>query len=517
MKSRFIGIQIDGLSYYRLKDAVRKGHCPNLARIMVEFPPQRYNCGLPSLTPYAQAGIMYGHNENIAGFRWTDKKKRKEFSISNPFHAHLVEATYLDKGRGILQGGGKSYENLFSGGATSTHLTASMLTVKGVGGIVHQMDMLLFFLSPTVAWNIFKRSSQMAVSLVDYAYERLTAAFRRLAGASSFKAVVTRYFSSVVLSELVTKGLLKDMGKKVPFLYATYNAYDENSHHKGPSSPEAYDALKDIDAQVGRLWKGGKDDYDFYILSDHGHTESVPFAHLYGMDFQKFLRLKLSAYKHELPRTPLQVFAHRMGSFGRAAISPVVGLERAVHIVLSKTFRSSLKSLHWQAHPYFISASDCMINLYFNFSDEKVHLSQIDRRYPDLVRILVEHPGIGMIAGVDGEDVVVVGDSGSVRIRPDYSFTQEGKPFLKEYFSDDALLARQIADMARMRTSGDLILFSDFSKGDVVSFTNHFGSHGGAGGEQLCPFIMGPDLGDTTKTKDVRDLHQFFWRYHAVK
>src|SRR2546430_14874977 len=36
----------------------------------------RYRCGVPSTTPFAQAGILYGDNSEIPSFRWWDRERR---------------------------------------------------------------------------------------------------------------------------------------------------------------------------------------------------------------------------------------------------------------------------------------------------------------------------------------------------------------------------------------------------------------------------------------------------------
>src|SRR3979411_530531 len=36
----------------------------------------RYRCGVPSTTPFAQAGILYGDNSEIPSFRWWDRERQ---------------------------------------------------------------------------------------------------------------------------------------------------------------------------------------------------------------------------------------------------------------------------------------------------------------------------------------------------------------------------------------------------------------------------------------------------------
>src|SRR3712207_5293543 len=62
-----IVLQVDALSYADLRRAISAGHCPTLARMLaVEgFELRRWFCGLPSATPYCQAGIFHGENRGL--------------------------------------------------------------------------------------------------------------------------------------------------------------------------------------------------------------------------------------------------------------------------------------------------------------------------------------------------------------------------------------------------------------------------------------------------------------------
>jgi hypothetical protein len=71
----FVIVEIDGLAYDYLRQAIRQGYMPYLARLLRErrLRLARWRCGLPSTTPASQAGILYGNNWDIPGFRWYDK------------------------------------------------------------------------------------------------------------------------------------------------------------------------------------------------------------------------------------------------------------------------------------------------------------------------------------------------------------------------------------------------------------------------------------------------------------
>ena len=59
-----IVLQVDGLSYYHLQDALARGYMPNIARMIDEdgYVLSRTDCGLSSQTSACQAGIFYGDN-----------------------------------------------------------------------------------------------------------------------------------------------------------------------------------------------------------------------------------------------------------------------------------------------------------------------------------------------------------------------------------------------------------------------------------------------------------------------
>ena len=78
-------LQIDALAYAELRRAIELGYCPTIERMVREegYSLRRWFCGLPSATPYAQAGIFHGENEGIPAFRFYDKAERRP-PKSNP-------------------------------------------------------------------------------------------------------------------------------------------------------------------------------------------------------------------------------------------------------------------------------------------------------------------------------------------------------------------------------------------------------------------------------------------------
>ncbi|GAI21363.1 unnamed protein product, partial [marine sediment metagenome] len=161
-KQGFIVIQIDGLAYDHLIEAMARGHAPHMKRLLEKkalrqpfdvaqdaaLKLARWRCGLPSTTPAAQAGIMFGNNFDIPAFRWYEKESNTSVVCKVPRLAKAMQDRISIGRRGILRGG-SSYVNMFDGDARLSLFTLSAInsqrffeSVRGVGFL------LLFLLSP---------------------------------------------------------------------------------------------------------------------------------------------------------------------------------------------------------------------------------------------------------------------------------------------------------------------------------------------------------------------------------
>jgi hypothetical protein len=69
-------LHLDGVGHRFLVRAIGQGRMPAVTRLIAEegYVALPYRCGIPSTTPYCQAGILYGDNAEIPSFRWWDKE-----------------------------------------------------------------------------------------------------------------------------------------------------------------------------------------------------------------------------------------------------------------------------------------------------------------------------------------------------------------------------------------------------------------------------------------------------------
>ena len=157
-----IMLQVDALAYADLRRALDRGHCPTLQRLLAsgDYDLRRWFCGLPSATPYCQAGIMYGENAGIPAFRFYDKEARRVITCNAPHGVQWI----LDRidGPGALAGG-SSYVNLLDGDASTVAFTVAtrerMSVYQRLGGtrmallmLVHPIRLLRMVFQAAAEW-----------------------------------------------------------------------------------------------------------------------------------------------------------------------------------------------------------------------------------------------------------------------------------------------------------------------------------------------------------------------------
>ena len=114
-------LEIDGLSYWHIKQAMDDGLMPTLTQMIEEdgYELSHVDCGLPSMTSSCQAGIMFGDNHDIPAYRWYDKEKKKLYVSASD--ATELNARYAH-GHGLMRRG-SSIMNMMAGDAEKSLFT----------------------------------------------------------------------------------------------------------------------------------------------------------------------------------------------------------------------------------------------------------------------------------------------------------------------------------------------------------------------------------------------------------
>ncbi len=504
----FVIIEIDGLAYDHLRTAMRAGYLPYVARMLLRrrLRLARWRCGLPSTTPASQAGILYGNNWDIPGFRWYDKASGDSIQCKLPGAVRAIQQR-IAAGRAGLLRGGSSYTNMFDGDARLSLFTLSALgrhrlfeNVRGLGFVI------LFGLSPLWVARVIGLSLW---SWLVYIVKR-TASWLKVRPRGShftFLGPLLEIFNNIVFREVTTFSVMVDIYRGMPAIYAAYTGYDEIAHHFGADSREAFRALRGIDQKIRQIDRMrqlyGQREYDLYILSDHGMTQSIAFRRAYGQTLQQLLaehtgtQVETGESEGEtegLPEARIHFLLEEIrGLEARPRHSLPTQLLRTTRRRLEERLVAEAMAAEWDLSrrgDIAVRNSGSLSHVYFNVSRRPMDLGEVALLYPSLLETLITHEGIGLIAGREGDKVAIAGQAGTLWIGPE-GRQLEGQNPLHSLIDPDWAV-EQVVRLARFPHAGDLILFGAWNGERVVSFEEQVASHGGLGGPQTWPFVAFP-------------------------
>ena len=526
-------LQVDALSHADLRRALELGYCPTIARMLADgdHTLRRWFCGLPSATPYCQAGIFHGENDGIPAFRFYDKGARRVITCNAPQGVQYIRDR-IDS-PGALRGG-SSYVNLLDGDAQTVAFTVAtrekMSVYRRLGGT---RMALLILLHPI---RVARMAVQSVIEWLLEEWERLRADLSGRATHSEGIFPFVRILSNVVVRELQTLAIMLDVYLGVPIIYSTFMQYDELAHHFGPSSKQALSDLRRTDRRIAEILRmadgqSGRH-YDLVILSDHGMTPSVSYRVKFGESLGTTVQRTLDGDAGKLGALPLQVHA----SFAEASEYADVGaqvVEAAAQVTppaLGFVQRGLRRTRDWMRsryglreiifpekyridarHDVVVTYSSCLALVYFADDARALELSDIgaDRRRAHLYAALLAHPGIGLVLTRSGPAVHVESRRGrAVIVEGEVEVLAGGNP-LEEY-GTEPYTTRAIEALVRQPNAGDIVLFGAYDGYDIVSFDDQVGAHGSAGGDQVYPFLIAPAALDTVGAviENARDIHR---------
>jgi hypothetical protein len=526
----FIIIQIDGLSYERLIQAVAAGDLPYVGRMLAErrLTVAPWRCGLPSATPAVQAGIMFGNRYDIPGFRWYEKDRGVGMLARLPEPMRLVRARVSEGRKGILRGG-SCYVSAFDGGADLALFTLSVLHrqrffegVRGLGAF------LLFLLSPfrilRVAWLV-GRSYVAALA-------RRLVALVRPSVLNPFD-VVTPFLQALtetLFTEVQTFGIMLDIYRCAPSIYANYTVYDDVAHKAGLEHTHALRALRGIDQRIHQIDRMRalyrRQQYDLYIISDHGNTPSVPFRWRNDASLGQYIDEQIGEQRMVEERLDGGRHLVERASYLSAELESLEQKHPRLRRMLA-AFRRYVNrrvlsdgDLDYdleRRRDVVISASGPLAHVYFNLSPRPLDLIEVVLLYPHLLDTLLATPGVAALVGRARERTLVLGSGGGTLTIKHDSEQVEG-PHPLEQFGDVAYAADQLHYLTHFPHSGDVIVLGAMEPdGRVVTFEDQVATHGGLGGAQMRPFVAWPPGCPLSpeSLSDPVDLYSYFMQRYA--
>ncbi|NYB51234.1 MAG: phage holin family protein [Methanobacteriaceae archaeon] len=520
-KTGVIFLEIDGLAYNILNEAIEKGTMPTLKRWLEERTHKiiPWETDLSSQTGASQAGILHGNNHNIPAFRWVEKDKNNKIMVSTGLSDAPIIEERISDGNGLLVCQGASRTNLFSGDAADVIFTYSQL--KNLGRFY------------TRAWYyVYSYPSNFARIVALFLWDvLLDFTSQILHWAKNVRPRIRRGFiypfvragANVFLREVTTAVLIGDMLEgEVDVAYVTYLGYDEIAHHSGTRDWDAFYALKKLDKQFHRLENARKyapRPYQLVVQSDHGQTNGATFLQRYGQTLEDLVR--------DLIPPEAMIYSELSSNedhFGQAIQDPIEDGKRFMRVKGERVadeskniFYKAVKTAdeaplikgkvleYLQRHEIgqmppkkkatseeaqvIVLASGNLGLIYLTDYEDRLTFEQIKTIYPDLIPGLVQHEGIGFI-------MVHSKKQGPL------AMGREGINYLKDGFlegKDPLTPFGPRANKHLLRTDSfkyapDILVnsFYDEENNEVAAFEELVGSHGGLGGEQTQPFIMYP-------------------------
>jgi hypothetical protein len=254
--------------------------------------------------------------------------------------------------------------------------------------------------------------------------------------------------------------------------------------------------------------------YHFVFLSDHGHTPSVPFRQRNGKGIETVVK--------ELIRGAGVVRAPILRTEGwqhlRALMKEALAHDRlsaqAAHRLLRARARQSFE-VESHSGDVLVCASGNLANIYFTDEPHRLELSDLAAGHPGLIEGLVAHPGIGFVmirSAVHGP--VVTGRDGIHYLR---DRRIDGDDPLAGY---GAHARAQLQRLDEFPHCGDIVLMGryDGGGGEVQTFEELVGAHGGLGGPQSTAFLLSPAEWQMPHESidSPEQLHQLFMRWRSL-
>ncbi len=466
-------LEIDGLALPVLQRALRDGNAPNMALWLaddshrfVEWEPD-----LSSQTGASQAGILLGSNENIPAFRWVEKETGRMIACSAPGDCAELERRH-STGVGLLVEGGASRGNLLSGEAEHVILTVSRMEAERGANPGYRA--------------FFSNGFNVTRVLVLFVWELIlewTAALRairrdvRPRGHRGGIYPFMRAAMCVVVRDLIVYGVMTDMMKGRPAIYATFSSYDEVAHHSGLERADTLEALRKLDQQFGRIDRArtySPRPYEIVVLSDHGQTQGATFKQRNGYGLDELVAQSLTA-------GTVSDFS------GGDEQNAMVG-----HAVTEATGGDKEKKRpknDVSDRDVVVLGSGNLGLIYLMEEKRRLTSEEIDERHPRLIPALREHPHVGWLLVRSAEHgPMVLGGNGALYLADG---RVEGEDPLRSFSPNAPRHLRRtdgFADVADIMVGS----YYDPELDEGCAFEELISFHGGMGGPQTRPFILFP-------------------------
>ncbi|MGE3600829.1 MAG: phage holin family protein [Dehalococcoidia bacterium] len=494
-------VQIDGLAEPIFRRALAEGRMPTLDGWLKSGSHRLvgWDCDVPSMTSSGQAGILWGNNANIPAFRWYDKELGRLLVSNRPADARLINERQSST-NGLLQTGGSSINNIFTGGAERSVMTMATIVDENGKVTAAPQDFAGFFASP---YNLTRLLMSSVWEVAKEYYQAWQQRRRKVQPHMhrGGKFPLQRLGTNVLLRDLTLWLVVADMQRGRFVSYCDLLGYDEVAHHAGPTYIDSMRTLREIDMQVHALEKAAAASprrYQFVVLSDHGQSWGATFLQRYGITLEQLVRglLQSSETVHQTSE------GGEGAGYVSAALSQMSasggmvggGVRRVMRTGADGTSveigRDAEDQAAAAAADIIVSGSGNLGLISFTTQPGRLSREFFDEHYPALIDGLVAHEGVGwLLVRSERLGSLVIG-KGGIRYLDDGRV--EGDDPLAAFAPSTTGFLQRLSSYPNVP---DIVVNStlyDASTGEVAAFEELIGCHGGAGGMQNEPFLLFP-------------------------
>ncbi|MDQ6876702.1 MAG: alkaline phosphatase family protein [Candidatus Dormibacteraeota bacterium] len=459
-----VAIHVDGLGADSFDQALREGDMPFMKNLVESegYEAHRYRCGIPSTTPFVQAGILYGDNSEIPSFRWWDREQRVDVEFGAGSTFKKVAHKYFHGCHPLTQDGA-CIATCYPAGAAETFGIAYQDRDYSKGDHARSAWSVVL---PYLA-NPIHVGDLLGHGIVSLAHTAQAYVADRLAGrrpAASY--VAADAVEEMFVHHLTRYAVLKAMGEQYPTIYAGFYAFDETGHAFGPDDRYSLRILRDVDDSIRAIAEARKERYEMVVLSDHGQIDTIPFNQVSKVAFGQLVASWLPGHR--------------------------------VREMKGKTYGPPEEQAAGHVN---IANSGGLAHLYLADRTKRLSYSDLTAQFPSLARNIAAVDAVALVMARDGGQDVFLTDGRELR-------GESIKPVLEQY-DESGILLSQLSRLNTFEASGDLVIFGAFKNGKQVNFENQAGGHGSIGGEQAHPFLFAKrEWGlDTTNVHGAHELH----------
>ena len=469
-------IEIDGLAYDVLKEALDKGLMPTVKSMIDDgtHTLRKWETDLSSQTGASQAGILHGNNTDITAFRWIEKPNNNQMMQCSGVSKVKTLEERISNGDGLLVENGASRSNLFSGDTDNVIFTFSK--ILNLRKLYNRAWYSVFSNPSNFARIITLFLSEMILEIMSQIKHSILDIQPRIKRGIAY--IPTRAATNIFMREINTSTLIGDMMVgDVDVAYSTYLGYDEIAHHSGVRDEDTWFALKGMDKQIRRLVNATEftpRNYQFVIQSDHGQTNGATFMQRYGESFEDFV-------KSLLPKD-MKIFS-KMSSNEDHYAESFLPLSKSNDDLIDEDEQEELGDSE-----VIVLASGNLSMIYLTQWDYRLTYEEITELFPELIDGIVNNEYIGFIVVDSQYGNMAIGKNGTYYL--DTGKIEGENPL--EGFGEN--IAMHIKRNVSFKYTPDILVnsFYDAEKDEVCAFEELVGSHGGAGGSQSEPFILYP-------------------------